>query len=347
MMDRDQQGSDAPAPGDRLAQATDWFVRLRADDANPEDLARFQRWVEESPDNAAAYARVRQSWTVVGDQASAPEIMLGRRDALEDARRAARGRWESSRPRWMRPVVAAAACAILLVASAVGAWLWWSGANAGVYITGVGERRTLTLADGSVVTLDARSRIHVKYRDTERLIDLDQGQARFDVAQDAARPFRVRAGRDTVLALGTQFNVELVADSLLVTLIEGRVAVLPETTSTQAEPAAQIDLSAGEGLQVRHDGQRIRLPKVDIARVTAWQNGKLFFDNEPLASAAERINRYAREQIQVDPSARDLTISGVFNAGDSRAFVEAVTAYFPVKAEQTPGDTVRLSARNQ
>jgi len=344
MTDRDPQGGDAPEPGDRLAQATEWFVRLRADDADIEDLTRFRRWVEENPENATAYARVRQSWTAVGDQASTPEIMLGRRDALEDARRAARGRWDPSQARWMRPAVAAIAC-VLLVVTSVGAWMWWSRANAGVYTTGVGERRTLTLADGSVVTLDARSRIQVKYRDRERLIDLTQGQARFDVAKDPSRPFRVSAGQETVLALGTQFNVELMADSLLVTLIEGRVAVMPEAPSPRTEPAAQIDLAAGEGLKVRHDGKRIRLPKVDIARVTAWQNGKLFFDNEPLASAAERINRYAREQIQVDASAADVTVSGVFNAGDARAFVEAITAYFPVKAEQRPGAALRLSAR--
>jgi transmembrane sensor len=346
MTERDQRGSDASEPTDRLAQATDWFVRLRAEDADIEDLTRFRHWVEENPENATAYARVKQSWAAVGDQASTPEIMLGRRDALEDAQRAARGRWDSSRPTWMRPAaVAAVACVLLVVASVVGAWVWWSRANTGVYITGVGERRTLTLADGSVVTLDARSRIQVRYRDRERLIDLDQGQARFDVAKDPARPFRVRAGRETVLALGTQFNVELVADDLLVTLIEGRVAVMPEAASPKAEPVAQIDLTAGEGLKVRQDGRRIRLPKVDIARVTAWQSGKLFFDNEPLASAAERINRYAREQIQVDASAADVTVSGVFNAGDARAFVEAITAYFPVKAEQTPGAALRLSAR--
>ena len=148
MTDRDPQGSDASDPGDRLAQATEWFVRLRADDADIEDLTRFRRWVEESPDNAAAYARVKQSWSAVGDQASTPEIMLGRRDALEDARRAARGRWDPSQARWMRPAVAAVACVLLVVASAVGAWVWWSRANAGVYMTGVGERRTLTLADG-------------------------------------------------------------------------------------------------------------------------------------------------------------------------------------------------------
>jgi transmembrane sensor len=289
---------------------------------------------------------------LIGEHASAPEIMLGRRDALEDVRRAAHGRWHSSKSywptaRWLRPAIAAAACAIIVVASSI---VLWSRAHAGLYSTGVGERRTLTRADGSVVTLDARSRIQVQYRDTQRLISLQQGQARFDVAKDPSRPFRVKAGSETVLALGTQFNVELVARSVLVTLIEGRVAVMPDAASRdgspQTEGSPQIDLSAGEAIQVHQDGKTVRLPRVDIERVTAWQNGKMFFDNEPLASAAERINRYAVEQIQVDPSAANVSISGVFNAGDARAFVEAVTAYFPVKAAETRGTTVRLTARD-
>jgi transmembrane sensor len=220
----------------------------------------------------------------------------------------------------------------------------WSRAHAGLYSTGVGERRTLTLADGSVVTLDARSRIQVKYGDRERLISLEQGQARFDVAKEPSRPFRVKAGRETVIALGTQFNIELVARSVLVTLIEGRVAVMPDT-GPRADADPQINLTAGEALQVHQDGKAVRLPRVDVNRVTAWQNGKMFFDNEPLASAAERVNRYASEQIEVDPSAANIGISGVFNAGDARAFIEAVTAYFPVKADETQGKTVRLSAR--
>jgi transmembrane sensor len=331
-----EQGPDHPT--DPLTQATDWFMRLRSEDAGVEDLTQFQRWVEQSPDNAAAYTKVSESWSAMGEHASAPEIMRGRRDALENAGRAGRRRWHSAKPRWMRPAIAAA-CAAIVLASILG--LWWH-TQAGLYSTGVGERRTLTLADGSVVTLDARSRIQVKYGDRERLISLDQGQARFDVAKDPTRPFRVKAGRETVIALGTQFNVELVARSVLVTLIEGRVAVMPDTPPRDASP--QIDLTAGETLQVHQDGKTVRLPRVDVARVTAWQNGKMFFDNEPLASAAERVNRYASEQIQVDPSAANIGISGVFNAGDARAFIEAVTAYFPVKADETHGTTVRLSA---
>ena len=182
-------------------------------------------------------------------------------------------------------------------------------------------------------------------RSRERLILLEQGQARFDVAQDPTRPFRVKAGAETVIALGTQFNIELVAHSVLVTLIEGRVAVLPGDVPW-SDVSPRIDLTAGEGVQVRQDGKTVRLPRVDVAHVTAWQSGKVFFDNEPLASAAERINRYASERILVDPSAANIGISGVFNAGDARAFIEAVTAYFPVKAAQTGGATVRLTARD-
>ena len=336
------QGPDLARPADRLAQAAAWFTRLRAEDAGVDDLTGFQRWLEAHSDNATAYARVSESWSFVGEHASAPEIMLGRRDALEDARRAADGRWRSARPRWFKAAVAAA-CVAMVVASAL---FIWSRAYVGLYTTGVGERRTLTLSDGSVVTLDAQSAIRVSYGSRERLISLQQGQARFDVAQDPTRPFRVKAGTETVIALGTQFNIELVAHSVLVTLIEGRVAVLPDEVPL-SDVSPRIDLTAGEGLQVRQDGKTLRLPRVDVAHATAWQNGKVFFDNEPLASAAERINRYASERILVDPSAAGIGISGVFNAGDARAFIEAVTAYFPVKAAQAEGGaTVRLTARD-
>ena len=337
-----EQGPDPAGPTDCLAQAAAWFTRLRAEDAGVDDLTRFQRWLETDSDNATAYARVSESWSFVGEHASAPEVMLGRRDALEEARRAADGRWRSARPRWFR-VAAAAAFVAIVVASG---FFIWSRAYAGLYTTGVGERRTLTLSDGSVVTLDAQSAIRVSYGNRERLISLQQGQARFDVAQDPTRPFRVKAGAETVIALGTQFNIELVAHSVLVTLIEGRVAVLPDEVTLSAV-SPRIDLTAGEGLQVRQDGKTLRLPRVDVAHATAWQNGKVFFDNEPLASAAERINRYASERILVDPSAASFAISGVFNAGDARAFIEAVTAYFPVKAAPVDGGaTVRLTARD-
>jgi transmembrane sensor len=329
-------GLDLAGPTDRLAQAVDWFMKLRAQDVQVDELCRFQHWLDEDPGNARAYREICSSWSAVGQHASLPEIMVGRRDALEDARRAVRGRWHRDKPRWMGLASAAALAGIAIVGVA---GFWWQN-QTGRYSTGVGERRTITLSDRSVVSLDARSRIRVSYRERERLISLEQGQVRFDVARDASRPFRVTAGSETVIALGTQFNVDIVERNVLVTMIEGHVAVVPDTPRS-AVP--QIELSTGEALHVRSDGQATRLARVDVERITAWQNGKIFFDNEPLASAAERVNRYAvDEQIQVDPSAAQIRVSGIFNTGDASAFIEAVTSYFPVKAQRVGGTTVHL-----
>jgi transmembrane sensor len=208
-------------PDARLEQAADWFLRLRSESARVEDLPELKRWMENDPRNALAYQQVSASWETVGAHASAPEIVIGRRDALEDARRAARRRLRAPPLTHRWPAFAAAASILLAVLGSV-AWYY---TQRDVYATDLGERRVLTLQDGSVVTLDARSRIRVDYQDNERLIALEQGQARFDVAKDPTRPFRVRAGAQTVVALGTQFNVELVAGTLLVTMIEGHVAV--------------------------------------------------------------------------------------------------------------------------
>jgi transmembrane sensor len=309
--------------------------------------------MESDPRNALAYRQISASWEAVGPHASAPEIMLGRRDALDDARGAAQNRWGSARsaadtrggassaPRKRARLALAASILIALVGG-----LTWLYSQRGVYTTGLGERRALTLQDGSVVTLDARSRIRVNYRDSVRLIALERGQARFDVARDATRPFRVRAGEQTVVALGTQFNVELVAGNVLVSMIEGHVAVTKDDVSGEASrQASTIELRAGEGLRVRADGQAIVAPKIDIDRATAWQSGKMVFDGESLSNAAERFNRYSRRRIEVDPSIASLGISGVFNAGDPDAFIEAVSLYFPVDVERRGASEIRLVAR--
>lgn len=388
----------------RLEQAADWFLRVRSESACVENLPEFKRWIEIDHRNALAYQQVSASWSSIGLHASAPEIVIERRDAMDDARRAAQHRWgpalaalektggasndagEASSNRPKRAMLALAASVLIAVASGL---VWHS--QRGVYATDIGERRALTLQDGSVVTLDARSRIRVDYQESERLIALEQGQVRFDVAKDSARPFRVRAGAQTIVALGTQFNVELIASTVLVTMIEGHVAVagvtdispsdgsssasgtfsstaerksaveeasssgqvsaqrargVPPKRKREAGQAPTIELRTGEGLRVRADGQAVVVPRVDIDRATAWQSGIMFFDNEPLLSAAERVNRYSRLQIEVDPSVANVGISGVFNAGDANAFIEAVSSYFQVEINRTSASEIRLSARH-
>ena len=296
MSERNDNGlADA---GVRLEQAVEWFLRMRGETARVEDLPELQRWIDDDPGNAEAYKKVCATWQTVGAHASAPEIVIGRRDALEDSRKAGRQRWSAKRIRLLdgkngrsRRVSSWVIAASLVIALVFGAWSLIA-PRSKVYATDLGERSTLTLRDGSVITLDSRSRVRVRYTEKERLVALEQGQAQFAVAKDPLRPFRVRAGEQTVVALGTQFNVDLVAGAVFVTLIEGHVAVtgVPrppdagnprsgEASSRSDHQGGTIELTAGEGLRVRQDGRAVLVPNVDLDRATAWQSGKLFFDS--------------------------------------------------------------------
>jgi transmembrane sensor len=334
---------------DRLARATEFFIRLRADDVQDADLTRLNEWLEQHPDNAVAYREVCAAWESIGDFASAPPLMEGRRDALEDARRARQrhgsGRWKWRS--WQSLAAAVSGLALLLTL------LWLNGIGRGeLHETGVGDRRVLTLADGSIVNLDARSRLRVSFRDDIRFVALESGQASFQVAKDPARPFRVRAGDHTVVALGTEFNIEMLRDTLLVTLIEGHVAVVASESDAAAGSAlpnagseSAVELNVGQQFVAAARERAHVRDSVDLGRATAWQDGKLFFNDEPLTSAAERMNRYARVQIQVDPAVARIGISGVFKAGDTNAFMDAVTTYFPVRADRTDDGQIRLARR--
>ncbi len=319
---------------ERLEKAVEWFLRARSESACVEDLSELRRWIEEDSSNAVAYQQVSRTWNVVGEHASAPEIVVGRRDALLDSHRAGRRHGSIFATAPALRLWALAAC--LVMAIAAGAW-WFLQPQSTVYSTALGQQQTVVLADASVVVLDAHSRVRVRYTDKERAISLEEGQARFTVAKDPLRPFRVRARNQTVVALGTAFDVELISRAVLVTLIEGHVAV-DAGQQTRPSPAGKqvVELTAGQALHVHDDG-RTTVMTVDLDRATAWQRGKVFFDNEPLSTAVERINRYAREQIEVDPAVATLGVSGVFNAGDTDAFIDAVTAYFPVEALHNRG----------
>lgn len=326
----------------RLEEATTWFLCARADSACADDLADLRRWMQEDTRNAAAYLQVSVAWNSIGAHASAPQIVAGRRDALQSAHSAGR--------QWMRGSavrrysgIAAALLGVAVVLS-VGFWAWL-GTRGDVYATDLAERRVVTLQDGSVVSLDARSRMRVRFSEAGRQVMLEAGQAHFDVAKDPARPFSVQARGETVIAVGTQFNVDMVAKAVVITLLEGRVTVVDtaprargtKPTMTQIEPGQQLIAREHRPVQVRSD--------VNVGRATAWQSGKLIFDDEPLATAVERVGRYARRSILVDASVADVAVSGVFNAGDVDAFIEAVTEYFPIDAEDLAGPAVRLVAR--
>jgi transmembrane sensor len=325
-----------------LAQAAAWRVRLSEADAA--SCPEFAAWLATDARNVAAWKEVQEPWDLVGEHATAPEVIELRRAALAHAHAAGRGRRARSRrfamAGWIG--VAAAICAV-----AVGGLSFWRSLQPDVYSTRAGERRVVTLVDGSRIALDSRSEVRVRYTQNARELVLASGQARFDVAHDAIRPFSVSAEGHKVVATGTAFNVDLFASSLFVTLIEGHVVVLADQTGSTARlpTPPRMTLDAGEQL-VLSPSAPPSVEQVNVERATAWENGEIVFENDLLVNVVARLNRYARQPVTVaeGPTA-ELRISGVFHTGDVDGFVATLVSYLPVRAEKDPEGGTRLSLR--
>ena len=320
------------------------------------------------PVSAAAIRRAERAWGAVGDHASAPEFMVLREQALARARRANARRWHLPRAIGRTPWVIAATVAGIAVVIGVVVQLSPYAFTPGVFQTGVGEQKVIELSDHSRVALDTKTRIREVFTPDARIIEISHGQAQFSVAKDPGRPFKVIAGDRTIIAVGTVFTVEYVDREIRVAMLEGKVAVTTTSTApvsgfqsgdasdntagsvhskTTADGApdagAALTLTAGESLRVTRNGSATVNPKADLEAATAWRQGRVIFHGEPLAEAVRRLNRYSRLQIRIDsPELADLKISGVFEAGDTRAFADAMQSYLPVTADYTDSDTIRL-----
>ncbi len=349
-----------------LEQAAAWHARL-AETLDPHS-EEFSSWLARDPRHREAWRAVQAPWDVLGQHAAAPAVIELRRAALAHAHNAVRSNLWPKRLR--RPAMLATAAAGVLAA---GAFLFWQQYRPDAFQTGFGERQVVTLSDGSQITLDSRSKVTVRYTADARTLTLVRGQARFDVAHDVARPFAVTAEGHKVVATGTAFDVDLLGPKLLVTLLKGHVVVLPQSaptipwvpegtsvgtgsaTSAAAEPRAlraageamdRIYLDPGEQLVMSSSGAP-RVSHVDIERVTAWERGEIVFDNEPLASVIQRMNRYGPRHIIVeDDRAASLRISGVFHEGDVDGFVSTIAAYLSVMALERPDGDVVLTYRS-
>jgi transmembrane sensor len=372
-MNRKRERVFDASPANLEEEASEIFVQRLHGEWTPADQAAFETRLERDSAYADAYRRVEASWSSLDTHAESPQLMGYREEAIAYARKKSAGPWLKENRYTRRPWRAAAAAAGIALAIAAAWQLSPYGYTPGQYITGIGEQRIVDLEDHSRITLDAATRLQVRYTKDARLIDLKQGQAQFSVAKDPTRPFKVVAGNQTIIAVGTVFTVEYVDRKIHVAMMEGRVAVVPEKTNaaapdavlstssdstnvrvassknapSQADPqGGTIELSAGEELHVARDGHTVVTPKADLEAAIAWREGKVIIRTESLGEAVERLNRYSKLQIKIsDEELANKHISGVFEAGDTQGFVSAVQRYLPVETDYSESNTVRLSLR--
>jgi transmembrane sensor len=328
-----------------LEAAAGWWQRLRGHE--PYDTAAFEAWLRADPRHGEALERVKAGWDSFDDYQTSPELLALRTAALNRVYRTGRRRWGAPNslhaPNLYAPdrraLIAACAAGMAAIVAAP-LWLIWRGRDRRLITTAVGEQRAFTLPDSSRVTLDANSQLKIGFDRDLRRIDLVHGRAHFEVAKDPSRPFKVHALDSIVTAVGTAFTVELREQKVQVTLFEGRI-----TLADGARPQVVEEIRPLEQVTLRSAAAQPVVEQVDPRRALAWRDGKLFFNDEPLSEAAARMNDYSNTRITVEGPAANLRVSGMFIAGQTGPFIEALEAYYPVRAWYT-AEGVTIKSRS-
>lgn len=296
----DDRGYEESDPQDA---ATAWWVRRDAGRLSRAERAAFAAWIAD-PVNAAAYDEV---CAICGDVRALRPHRSARLAAPLRRRRLA--------------VAAGLAAALGAVASFDSLRLLWSAD----FRTATGETRLIDLSDGSRVQLATRSAIAVNYASGRRELTLLEGEAFFDVAADASRPFIVTVAGGTVTALGTSFDVALEGDGARVTVAEHKVAVASRGEKTLVEEGRQCAFGAAT---------RPTAPvAVAVQDATAWRRGKLIFVDRPLGEVVNILARYHRGYVLIPSAAtRSLRVTGVFDAANPIGALGAIRASLDLRA---------------
>lgn len=342
-----------------IEEAAQWFVEVNTGDVDFATRNRFDAWLRASPEHLRAFLEMLPFWEDAAELPMGPTAMPER--LIEWARSvsnivAIRSDGPLRQPeiqhhapkriprrKWARLLAAAA-----LAACVLGTALWsYQSVRYPAYATDTGEQRSLQLADGSTVELNARSKIRIRYSERQRIVDLLEGQALFHVAKDSARPFIVRSAGTQVRAVGTQFDVYKKATGTVVTVVEGRVAVLsPIDENGAAKASVRVQRSRGaenQPLQARsaesrqHDGLSYlaageqltvtagevkKSEPANVASAIAWTQRQLVFHYTPLLEVAEEFNRYNERRLTIDAvQLAEFRISGIFSSTDPASLI--------------------------
>ena len=372
------------------AQASAWLAKLDNDKPSSQDLQAFKRWVNEDEAHIVAFKKVAAAWDELNILTRLPSLLeqkalqcKGQSKEQRKGRYKDRHKEQSHKENSAQPAMPTfgvgaysfrhiAVAATLVMGLMLGLQQAFNSPQQAMVWTAVGEQKTITLPDNSVVQLNTNSRIQFDYEGEVRAVYLHQGEAHFSVAKNPDRPFEVYAGTGLVRAIGTAFSVTLNdnSDEINVVVTEGVVEIAPEITPEILTPAigpqtAMVD-ALPSGAQVladkpanRHqrvsagsaavfDSAEVRtiekIEEAEMLQLLAWQQGLLIFSGEPLEEVVAEISRYTDTKIIIkSEDARALRIGGQFKVADTRAIFSALEKGFGLKADYATNNLVYLS----
>jgi len=327
-------------------EAAVWVWRMDSDTVSAANRDAFTSWLRRDSRHRQAYEDLTRVWTGLNGLAEAK-----REEKIATFTRTSAGARPAGRKAWWT-----AAAAAIVMGVAVAAWMRM-GSELQTLATAVGQQRSVTLADGSVVSLNTNTIVETQLQRGVREIYLRKGEAHFQVAHDRSRPFLVHAGDAVVRAVGTQFEVRLRIDQHVdVVVNEGSVEVRSEAA---AEPAGSgrgprvtprshmHTLAAGQQLSpAGNDYSVVPVSTHRLSSVLAWRDGAVVFDGESLSDAIAEIGRYTDARIIVnDPQVAALRVGGRYRTGDVQAFFDALQMAFPVSIRHGSNGVVYIDPR--
>lgn len=325
-------------------QARSWFVQLNGDAPESVPVAAwldFQDWLEADDAHRLAYDAVEQMWVEMDDAASAAPILAPVTAPItaplpaDNTRRAARPAPAGKRRSWLIPSMAAAAAMVLAVGllPQLGRTV-----PTEVYQTTT-EPRNVILSDGSQIYINRHTDLSVRMEKSRRAITLKDGEAAFDVAHNAERPFIIAAGDHKVQVLGTAFNVINHSDQFQVRVQRGVVAVTP------AASKVAVRLTAGQKIdQIGTDAARLSAD--DTEGASAWRKGVLIYRNNSLEDVAKDLSRYLNKPVTLSPSAQPLHFTGALQVGDEATMLRQLQDFIPIRVTRSPTE-IRVMSRDE
>lgn len=286
-----------------IVDAAEWLVKLHAHEMTAADHAAFERWCAQSNEHQRAWAAAN---ALARTFSTVPPAL---------------GNMTLGRPRDRRSTIKN--LALLLLVAPLG-WVAWHKATRERYQTAAGEWKTHTLSDGSTIRLNSGTVIDIAYSDKQRLIYLREGEVLIETAKDdssSSRPFLVRTKEGTTRALGTRFVVRQWNKGTQVSVLEHAVEI--ETNHRQRRI-----VSAGEYVRFEDDAITDNKP-VELA-ATAWTQGMLIADGQPLGDFVEELSRYRSGMLYCDSAVAHLKISGVFQLGDTDKALHILQETLPI-----------------
>lgn len=311
--------------------AAEWAIRIDVNDLTDADNARLDAWLAENPAHAPALQRALLLWSDLDAAAT-----------VAKRRRQAHGRGDMQRKRGKSPrrrvlaAAAAVAAAFVLVSGVamrdeIGYHL-----QADVY-TGTGENRTLALAGGGTLKLDARTAIAFRDDAGHRGVELLTGRVQVEVGHEDPRPFHLLVRGAEIVDTGTVFQVDARDKDTEVSVSQGGVSVNAS--------GRKVDAGAGESLLVDADGMPGHAVTADVYTLTAWTRGRLVFEDIPLAEVVAEIQRYYPGRIVLlDTGAGQRRVSGVFDATRPMDALHVIERNLHLRLKRWPGDIVTLDA---